>query len=154
MTPYRFALANVLIAFILLGSLYDIVRDEEHWPFSQYPMFNTVNKSRGLTWLRLYAVTSEGVEVPLVGRAEVFPFDQSRLSKAFGSIRERPDAADRLQAALENCLQRYERLRKRGVHAGPAASRLRLYEVNWTLDPSASNVDSPDSKKLVAETRQ
>jgi hypothetical protein len=154
MTRYRFALANVLIAFILLGSLYDIARDEEHWPFSQYPMFNTVNTSRGLTWLRLYAVTSEGVEVPLVGRAEVFPFDQSRLSKSFGSIRERPDAPDRLQAALENCLERYERLRKRGVHAGPAASRLRLYEVNWTLDPSASNVDSPDSKKLVAETRQ
>jgi hypothetical protein len=99
-------------------------------------------------------VTSEGVEVPLVGRAEVFPFDQSRLSKAFGSIRERPDAAVRLQAALENCLQRYERLRKRGVHAGPPASGLRLYEVKWTLDPSASNVDSPDSRKLVGEARQ
>lgn len=153
MRLYRFAVANVLIAFILLGSLYDMVRDEEHWPFSQYPMFNTVTRSRELTWLRLYVVTPDGGELPLVGRAEIFPFDQSRLSKSFGSIRARPESASRLQAALDNCLLRYERLRKRGVHSGPAAAGLRLYEVKWTLDPAASNVDSPDSKTLVAESR-
>jgi hypothetical protein len=29
----------VLIAGVIGGSLYDIVTRQEHWPFSNYPMF-------------------------------------------------------------------------------------------------------------------
>jgi hypothetical protein len=28
---------------------------------------------------------------------------------------------------------------------------MRLYEVTWTLDPSAANLDSPDSRTLIGE---
>jgi hypothetical protein len=151
MRASRYFAANAVILFIVGASFYDIVRDEEHWPFSQYPMFNQVTTSRELTWLRLYGVTQEGHEFALLRYADVFPFDQSRLSKALGSIRTRPDADRQLRAALANCMQRYERLRTKGWHSGPALSRLRLYEVHWTLDPFAANVDTPDSRELLAE---
>ena len=82
---------------------------------------------------------------------QVFPFDQSRLSKALGSISTRPDAGADIRAALANCLERYERLRKQGRHDGPAALGMRLYEVKWTLHPEAANVDTPDSRELVSE---
>ena len=136
---------------MLGASAYDVIRDEEHWPFSQYPMFSRIAETRELTWLRLYVVTPEGQEFPLFTHKQVFPFDQSRLSKALGSIRTRPDADDEIRSALANCLDRYERLRKQRRHDGPAASRMRLYEVKWTLHPEAANLDTPDSRTLLSE---
>ncbi len=151
MSMRRYVLANGIILFIIAASFYDIIRDEEHWPFSQYPMFNRVTSSRELKWLRLYGVTQDGQEFALIRYADVFPFDQSRLSKALGSIAARPGAAAQLQAALTNCLERHERQRQKGLREGPALTRLRLYEVRWTLDPRAANVDAPDSRRLLAE---
>jgi hypothetical protein len=154
MRARRYLLANAIILFIVGASFCDIVLDEEHWPFSQYPMFNQVTTSRELTRLRLYGVTQEGQEFALLRYADVFPFDQSRLSKALGSIRSRPDADVQLHAALANCLERYERQRARGWHEGPALTRLRLYEVHWVLDPKAANVNAPDSRRLLAEVTE
>ena len=151
MTARRYLLANALILFIVGASFYDIAADEEHWPFSQYPMFNRVTSSRELTWLRLYGVTHEGQEFALLRYADVMPFDQSRLSKALGTIRSRPDSDTQLHAALANCLERYERQRARGWHEGPPLAALRLYEVHWVLDARAANVDTPDSRRLLAE---
>ena len=151
MTRSRRLLANLLIGFLLAASAYDIVKDEEHWPFSQYPMFSRVSESRNLTWLRVYVVTSDGQESPLLTHAEVFPFDQSRLSKALGAVRTRRDAQSEIAAILANCLDRYERLRLEGRHDGPPAVRMRLYEVKWTLHPAAANLSSPDERTLVGE---
>jgi hypothetical protein len=154
MSKRRYLLANAVILSIVAASFYDIIRDEEHWPFSQYPMFNRVTTSRELKWLRLYGVTPDGKEFALIRYSDVFPFDQSRLSKALGSIATRPGAAAQLHAALANCLERHERQRQMGWNDGPALSRLRLYEVRWRLDPRAANVDTPDSRRLIAEVAQ
>jgi hypothetical protein len=150
-TRPRLILANLLIALLLAASAYDVVLDEEHWPFSQYPMFSRVAEERDLTWLRLYAVTEEGQEFPLITHRQVFPFDQSRLSKALGAIRTRPDADAEIHTALADCLERYERLRREHRHDGPPAARMRLYEVKWTLHPEAANLDAPDSRTLIGE---
>ena len=151
MTRPRLFLANALIGFLLAASAYDVITDEEHWPFSQYPMFSRVSESRSLTWLRMYVVTSDGQEFPLLTHAEVFPFDQSRLSKALGAVRTRPDAQSEIDTILANCLDRYERLRLEGRHGGPRALRMRLYEVNWTLHPTGANVSTPDRRTLLGE---
>ena len=63
MTRPRLIVANLLIVFMLGASAYDVIRDEEHWPFSQYPMFSRVAEKRELTWLRLYVVTPDGREL-------------------------------------------------------------------------------------------
>src|SRR5215208_251314 len=38
-SPRRRLLVYAVIAVILLGHAYDIIRQQEHWPFSNYPMW-------------------------------------------------------------------------------------------------------------------
>jgi hypothetical protein len=52
---------------------------------------------------------------------------------------------------LQDCLKRYEALRSAGRHHGPPLQGMRLYRVDWKLDPWARNLDSPDQKKLLFE---
>src|SRR5262245_23145081 len=81
-TARRRVLLNLVFVSLIAGSLYDIVRNEEHWPFSQYPMFSGVWRAPSFTWLRLFGVTARGEEFPLDDNQYIRPFDQSRLSKA------------------------------------------------------------------------
>jgi hypothetical protein len=144
---------NLIFAFLIAGSLYDIIRNEEHWPFSQYPMFNGVWRSSTFTWLRVFGVTADGRELPFDANRYIAPFDQSRLPKALGQLRDRPDGPERLQRALDVLLSRYDALGGEGDHAGPPLAALRLYELTYTIDPAAANVNHPDSRRLLAEVR-
>jgi hypothetical protein len=147
----RRVLINALVISVICGSLYDIVTDREHWPFSQYPMFSGVWKSPTFSWLRLFGVTPDGREFALDANRYVEPFDQSRLPKALKRMTEMPDADARLRTALPDLLARYEELRKADAHEGPPLAAMRLYELEWTIDRHAANVDRPDRRRLLAE---
>src|SRR4051812_31324305 len=82
MTRPRIIFLNFVFVAFIAGSAYDLVTDQEHWPFSQYPMFSGVWRSPTFKWLRLYGVNADGNEFPLDANAYVTPFDQSRLPKA------------------------------------------------------------------------
>jgi len=153
MSPARRALINIFIVGLLAGSAYDIVADQEHWPFSQYPMFSGVWRSPTFTWLRLFGVTADGREFPLDENRYVAPFDQSRLPKALKRILDNAHGDVDVKIALGDCLTRYEALRQEARHDGPPLSALRLYELEWTIDPSGSNVDRPDRRSFIAEVR-
>jgi hypothetical protein len=148
----------VLINFILItligGSIYDIVADREHWPFSQYPMFSGVWRSPTFTWLRLIGVTADGREFVLDRNAYIEPFDQSRLPKGFKRMLEEGGDPARVRMAVADCLRRYEELRRAGRHTGPPLTAMRLYELEWTIDRQAANVDRPDRRRFVAEVRK
>jgi hypothetical protein len=154
MSPGRRALLNLVFIGFIAASLYDIVMDQEHWPFSQYPMFSGVWKSPTFGWLRLFGVPADGNEFPLDYNRYVAPFDQSRLPKAFRQILEEPDSAAHIRTAIEDCLARYEVLRVSGRHGGPPLRAMRLYDLEWQIDPFAANVDFPERKRLVAEVRK
>ena len=147
-------LVNVLAAGLIGGSAYDIATDQEHWPFSQYPMFSGVWRSHTFTWLRLFGVTADGGEFPLDSNEHVAPFDQSRLPKAMKRMLEEPDGASRIHAAVADCLARYEDLRRAEVHDGPPLVAMRLYELEWTIDTAGANVDRPDRRAFIAEVRR
>jgi hypothetical protein len=151
MTYRRHAFLSLVFAGLMAGSLYDIVRDEEHWPFSQYPMFSGVWRSSTFTWLRLFGVTASGHEFPLEANRYILPFDQSRLHKALRQIVGHPDRGARLGEALSGMLSRYDELAAEGTHDGPPLAALRLYELEWTIHPEAANVDRPDRRRLIAE---
>jgi hypothetical protein len=153
MTPRRRIFINLVIAFVVAGSAYDIVTDQEHWPFSQYPMFSGVWRSPTFTWLRLFGVTADGREFPLDANRYVAPFDQSRLPKAFRRILDGHNGDARIHQALADCLARYEQLRRDKSHDGPPLARLRLYEVEWTIDARADNVNRPDRRTVIAEVQ-
>jgi hypothetical protein len=154
MSTRRRAFLNLVFIALIGGSTYDIVRDQEHWPFSQYPMFRGVWSSPTFTWFRLFGVTAGGHEFPLEQNGYVLPFDQSRLSKAIGRILETPGRAERLGEALDDFLLRYHELAAEGEHSGPPLVALRLYELEWTIDPAARNVDHPEHRRFIAEVRR
>jgi hypothetical protein len=149
----RRVLINSIIAVLICGSLYDIVADREHWPFSQYPMFSGVWRSPTFTWLRLTGVTASGDEFVLDTNDYIEPFDQSRLAKGLKRILDEKRDPGRIQVALGDCLRRYEELRREARHSGPPLIAMRLYELEWTIDRRAANVDHPDWRRFIAETR-
>jgi hypothetical protein len=150
-TRSRRVLVSLGLAGFIAGSLYDIVRDEEHWPFSQYPMFSGVWRSRTFSWLRVFGVTRDGREFALDENRYVAPFDQSRLPKALKKILEQPDADSQVRQALRDVLTRYRVLATQGAHDGPVLDGLRLYELEWQLVPLPSPVEAPDRRNLIAE---
>lgn len=149
MPKRRLVVAYALGAIIFGGALADLVRDTEHWPFSQYPMFSEVQAAQTFSMLRLYGIPQQSpqAEVPLDSNLYLQPFDNSRLPPAL----EHAARENRLDEAMENCLTRYEALRREGRHDGPALVGMRLYRLTWTLQSSADNVDRPDRKELLAE---
>lgn len=150
MTRPRLALANLIIFGLLAGSGYDIVTDQEHWPFSQYPMFSEIETAWTHRSVRLFGVTASGTEVPLLDHAEIAPFDQCRLGAAFKRLRSEARDEERLGAALRDCLERY----RAGTHDGaarPALRAVRLYELGWTLERDAHNAHAPEERRLVAQ---
>ena len=150
----RRTFVNLILAAFIAITAYDIVTDQEHWPFSQYPMFAEAWTSSSFSWLRVFGVTEDGREFPLDANRYIAPFDQSRLPKALRRMREQPDGKARIETALRDVMARYEVLRRDDVHEGPPIVAMRLYELEWRIDPEAANVDRPERKTFIAEVRQ
>jgi hypothetical protein len=152
MTHRRSAVVHLLITGVLAGSLYDIIKSQEHWPFSDYPMFSTVHRTHVLdNWYRVFGITREGREVPILAYPELWPLDQSRLPLGIRRLAQEPGNDARVQAALADILRRYEERRIAGRHDGPAFEGLKLYRLGWDLEANGANLDRPRSRVLVAE---
>jgi hypothetical protein len=153
-SKYRLWLAHSAIMMIIGGSLYCIATDREYWPFSQYPMFAGLREGGPKSILRLYAIT-EGefiTEIPLESNKYIQPFDRSRITAALRRICGREDHKRLLTAALSDCLQRYEALRRVGRHSGPPIQGIRLYRLEWWLgDPRLFDANKPNRRDLLAE---
>jgi hypothetical protein len=151
MTRTRQVFAHALILGVIAGSAYDIATRQEHWPFSDYPMFSAIHRGTVLEWPRLFGVTADGSEVALVSHEYLWPLDQSRLPIGLRHIYATERNLERVHAALEDCLERYERRRIAGQHDGPALRGIRLYVVAWDVQPYARNIDQPRSRQLIGE---
>jgi hypothetical protein len=148
----RVCFVYLIIAVLVGGSLYDLARDSEHWPFSQYGMYSEVQRDPSLSVMRLFGVTrGKSQEIPMLRFDYVQPLDQSRLRWAFEDMNYRPNREQRMRTALSDCLVRYELLRQAGRHQGPPLEGIRLYRVYWQLDPWARNADQPNRKELLFE---
>jgi GT2 family glycosyltransferase len=142
--------AYALAVGLIGGSAYDVVSDQEHWPFSQYPMFSAVDTARTFESLRLFAVPADGTaEFPLLDYDYLEPLDQCRLSTALSWISKEPDADARLNDVARTVFERYEARRTSSHHPGPALRAVRLYRCRWLLDPAAANAERPDARELV-----
>jgi hypothetical protein len=151
MSRSRFLIAHLLIAGVVGGSVYDIVMRTEHWPFSNYPMFSELYRTNVLRWPRLYGVTPDGREVPIVSYQQLWPLDQSRLPIGLRAIYSEPGSGARVREALLDVLRRYEERRVAGKHSGPELIGVRLYVVSWDVQPFARNLTAPMERRLVAD---
>ncbi len=151
MATGRFLGAHAVVALLIGGSAWDTVTGAEHWPFSPYPMFSHVERSRTLDSLVLRGVPADGGERELSIRdgAMLGPFDQCRITTAMQRVAANDRA--RLATMLDDTLARYEAARERGAHDGPPLRALRVYQAHWTLRPDASNVEEPDTMRLLSE---
>jgi len=141
--------AYIVIALIIGGSLFDMVRDTEHWPWSNFPMYSRL-EDKGATFqdYRLYGVPKANplAEFSLAtdGRYTQ-PFDTSRLAEALAELANDP----RLHQGIADCLRRYENLRKARAHNGPEIGALRLYRVTFKVDPYGRNTETPEEKTFI-----
>lgn len=159
MSRSRIWLVYFLFIFFAGGSLYDIARDQEHWPFSPYAMYSYAERERTLTMIELFGLTQDNGtprEVPLRDYQYIEPFQSARLRTALSILEadQSPKRPQLLTEALQDCLVRYERLRRAGRHDGPHLSTIRLYRLQWQLDPWARNVERPDYRQILAEVKQ
>jgi hypothetical protein len=156
MGAYRIWFVNALIACLIGASSYDIIRDSDHWPFSNYGMYSELQKSHTVSVLRLFGVT-EGVvphEFALMDFETLQPFDQARMSAALETMAAARNRRELLSAALRDSMSRYEMLRRTGRHNKPPLHAIKLYRLAWQLDSLARNVDRPDRKDLISEVGQ
>ncbi len=153
MTFRRACWANLVIAFLVLGSAYDLITGGAHWPFAAYAMYAEVQRDRCFVAGQLFGVPIDApdAEIWLHDEAYLHPFDQCRMRIGLSRIESQPEAARLLAEALRNVLQRYESRREQGKHRGPALQSLRYYHVEWQLDPEARHVEPPARKVLKAE---
>jgi hypothetical protein len=143
MAPVRFA--NLAIIGFLGITCFDIVTGLEHWPFGSYPMYSLLYHEQ-LSWLRLYGVTARG-EITLRDERDFGPFDEARLIMALDRLRTAPGADRKLDEALRNLMQLYNRR-----NAGGASIRsLRLYTVRWALRPGLQGSEPPQERVLIAQ---
>jgi len=151
-TRVRTWLAHLVIAGITGGGLVAIATGTERWPFSRYPMYSKIRPA-SYSMPVLFGVTEAPErEFPLFAKPYLYPFNTAGLRDAF-VLHLRRDAArsEAPRQALLDCLRRYERRRRAGLHDGPALRGMRLYQLTWALLPGASNFERPEGKELLLE---
>ena len=148
----RLLVAYGVIAFIVAGSFLDAVRDTEHWPWSNYPMYSQPENDPTFNDLRLYGVpkSDPNTEFSLYATDARYlqPFDPSRLAAILETLNPQ-----KLHVGLQDCLNRYEALRRGGHHDGPELLYLRVYRCYWSLDPTGATIEHPDRKVLIDQVQ-
>lgn len=153
MTRSRIWFVSAILIGSITGSLFDMVTGNEHWPFSNYPMYNRVPRKPTTSQLVLFGVTENAPprEIPLVADRYTEPFSPKHLGSALAGLLRKPQGRTRGREALRGCLANYDRLRRVQRHDGPPLRALRLYRLHWKLDPWARNVERPDRRELLLE---
>lgn len=145
MSAGRLATVSAVIAILVGTQLLDIALQIDHWPFSYYPMYAGM-QSNTMWSFRVAGVTRDR-EWWLVPEKQLRPFDSGRIAYGFRNL-----LLDNSEAAvgpiLQNMYKIYEAGRRSGAHGGPPLQALRLYRLQWRLDPSLSNKDTPAIQRL------
>lgn len=159
-------LVQLGILAIVGGTFFDIITQREHWPFSPYPMYSSIELDTTTTKYYVYGVPvagaendatgndTAGTEISLQSFVYTAPLSTIRLGAGLSKLQWRQNRDKLWQRTLENVLARYERRRLAGQHDGPPLRAIRLYREEWTLDPLAGNLDRPDSRELLIEVEQ
>ncbi|MDP9131948.1 MAG: hypothetical protein M3M98_02285, partial [Nitrospirota bacterium] len=148
----RARFVRMFIGFLVGGSLLSIGTGVEVWPFSPYPMYQTIQGPTA-SQSRVAIVTEKG-EVDLLFGRWLAPLDPIRLDKALDRLRQRDDRGTALRAVATFALQRYDSLRSGGEAAASAAIGVRIYQAKWVLEPWARNRNRPDTITMMLEWKK
>ena len=148
----RRVLVNLLLVGLLAGAAFEIGTGGEHWPFSSYPMFSRIRQEARVDHLAFVAVPSDGsAAFPLYKHEQIHPFHWYRQRRAFKRLLDGPGGEAAARVGLADLLQRYESGRRDGRHEGPPLETLRLYRVEWAIDPDAPELIEHEERTFVVE---
>ena len=136
MRPWRIWLVATLAGLLVVGHLFDIITQVEHWPFSFYPMYGRVQKKSRLQILSLYGVMQQGKRAKgerITSSAYVPQLGEARLRNIFiaswGRDGSGPRAKRDTAAILRDYLKLYESRRLAGLHDGPPMVEAQLVQI-------------------------
>jgi hypothetical protein len=137
MSIARIIFVHVVIAALVVPSLYDTFAKEEHWPYSRYPMYSGIAPATPGPSYRVYGVTRDDppAEIRLPERSFVGPLSTLRLQIALTRLAASEHREASMRAVLRNFLERYDVHRLQFARPLPAVRGLRLYFV----DPNDSS---------------
>lgn len=148
----RRAFVNLTLLGLLTGSAYEIGTRGEHWPFSSYPMFSKTRREARVVHYALQAVPQDGsAAFPLYKSKHIHPFLWYRQRAAFKQMLEKGKGIAAVEKGLADTMERYEHGRQIGRHDGPPLRSLRLYRVDWSIDPYAADLIKHEKRAFVAE---
>jgi hypothetical protein len=122
MSRRAIAVATCTMAVIFAVSTFDIVTAQEHWPFSNYPMYSRSGSESTYSTFVVVGVTEDGTEA----KWTTSPLHRAHLAKAFRSKR-RDDVAECLIALAQ----------QRGQAAIADCVGIRVYRVQYSEDVAA-----------------
>ncbi len=139
-------LANAVILSVISVFLYDIFFYTEHWPFSSHRMYSTLI---GPTYVKneVFMVTPEG-EVPMDVYVHLKPFGMSRLTYMLKNVIRLQDRRT-IELALASLARIYERNKSEHNGDWPEMIGLKVYRLQWQLDPELKNLDYPQKTKII-----
>jgi hypothetical protein len=149
----RWILIGVFGLFAV-GHAWDLLTFQEHWPFSPYKMY-ALAKGNTHHAFEVWGVLSEPLpdgttEVKLKPHGYVLPL--AHFKRVYGT--GKASARKQTEKALNEFYAYYDRLRdRRGERVGPDFKGMRFYKITWTLKPGLVNLDTPDERVVVAETK-
>lgn len=132
-----------LLAFLVGGQAWAMITQEEHWPFSPYPMYADVNATPTIRMTRLIGLT------PAPEHREL-TMDAAWLRKEFARAARHPQAHERLQRLMRTYVKHYGWTNPVDPTGKPLEA-FRVYEQVWYLRPDAGNRQQPDENRLLAE---
>ena len=152
MTPARRWLVHCLIVAVLGGHLVCLAAGRQVWPFSHYPMFAEGRAKRPVVRATiLVGVAPDGAEFWLDGRqnlgSSLSPFLYGR---PFGADARKSDGMPEIQRRLGEMFRYANDQRGRAWTPAPPMTALRLYDVEWDLDPTLSNREAPRMTRVAA----
>lgn len=150
MKPWRVWLVYGVLALLVLPHLHEIARQQEHWPYSNYPMWARVSRDWHISNVVPVGLSDENppVEEKLTDPNYLAPLPLYYQRLVFQKAARRPAMRDEV---LRDYLATYEQRRVAQKHFGPPMKGVRLYEWYWTMRPDAANAESPDRKTLLYE---
>jgi hypothetical protein len=143
--PKRLAILG-LCCFLVWGHLSDVVTGKEHWPFSNYPMYSGVYRSRTLKTVRLVWITDDA-RPREIGVGGIYA--RTKYEGALKRLKTRQDR-QRLIAMMRSAVQS-ERERRKEYGIQPQVRGLRVYQLTYHMTPRLEGRAVPDETVLVAQ---
>lgn len=143
MAVWRKLFVAVVLTVIVGWHGFAVIAQQDHWPFSNYPMYSKLQTERQFSNVRIVAFTDESPPRRMVERSTHLRTLIARLAR-----REIPDPA-RVARTIREHFSKYDQRDDKDL-GGARIAEVRIYRQTWMLRPDASNRDQPDQNELVA----